>query len=69
MKLTFQITGSLALGLWAILMFFPSASVSRWSLLELVLQGNGWAYPQALIMTAVLVGYGVLAFVLASRRD
>jgi hypothetical protein len=69
-KLTFQITGSVSLGLWAVLMFFPIQYGGRYSLLELVLNPGHTNYSgQAFIMTGILVGYGVLALVLASSRD
>ena len=68
MKLTFQITGSVSLGLWAVLMFFPIQNQGRYSLLDGVLWGY-MDFGSAFFMTVVLVGYGVLALVLASRRD
>ena len=68
-KLTFQITGSVSLGLWAVLMLFPIQDQGRRSLLDKVVQGYADVGFQAFFMTVVLVGYGVLALVLASRRD
>jgi hypothetical protein len=69
-KLTFQITGTFALCLWFVLFFAPVwdyAPGVNASLLAGLTEGGGVAL--SLITTLVLVGYAVLALVLASRRD
>lgn len=68
-KLTFQIGGSVSLGLWAVLMFFPIQDQGRRSLLDKLVQGTGDVWFQAYFMSIVLVGYGVFALLFASRRD
>lgn len=67
-KLTFQISGSVSLGLWAVLMFFPIQDQGRRSLLDKLVQGTGDVGFQAYFMSIVLVGYGVFALLFASRR-
>jgi len=75
MKLTFQITGSLALGLWAILFFFPGASQGKISLLTMLIwRADGSTLigqsivTEAVIISVVLLGYAVFALIMASRQ-
>lgn len=75
-KLTFQISGSVSLGLWAVVLVIPGASSGSNSLLsEMTWWIAGYASSsdakalEFLILSAVLLGYGIFAFRAASRRD
>lgn len=76
MKLTYQITGSIALLLWAVILFIPDASTGATS----VLTNMHWWFAgkkfvsfqvvaEFLVMTLVLIGYAAFAFRMASQRE
>jgi hypothetical protein len=75
-KITFQITGSLAFALWATVLFIPGASSgSRSMLTDLVswlagdVSSSHSDVVEFLILSGVLLGYGIYAFREASRRE
>ena len=75
-KTTLQVTGSIALALWAVVLLFPVASSGPNSLLtELTWWFAGYSYSshtkaiEFIIISAVLLGYGIAALRAASKRD
>lgn len=75
-KVTYQITGSLALVLWALIVFVPAFSTGATAMItELTWYFSGKKFvsfrivAEFLAISAVLVGYGAFAFAAASRRE
>ena len=76
MKLTYQITGSVAMLMWALILFIPEASTGATSTLTNMtwwFAGKKFVSFQVvaefLVITAVLIGYTVFAFRAASKRE
>lgn len=76
MKVRYQITGSVSLILWALIVFIPDFSTGATALVtDLTWYFSGKKFvsfrivAEFLAISVVLVGYGIFAFWSASRRE
>jgi hypothetical protein len=76
MKITYQITGSIALALWALILFIPDFSTGATAMItDLTWYFSGKKFvsfrifAEFLAISVVLVGYAIFAFRSASRRE
>jgi hypothetical protein len=76
MKITYQITGSIALVLWALILFIPDFSTGATAMItDLTWYFSGKKFvsfrifAEFLTISVVLVGYAIFAFRSASRRE
>lgn len=75
-KVTYQITGSIALVLWALIVLIPDFSTGATAMItDLTWYFSGKKFvsfrivAEFLAVSVVLVGYGIFAFRAASRRE
>jgi len=76
MKVTYQITGSIALILWALIVFVPAFSTGATAMVtDLTWFFSGKKFvsfrivAEFLAISVVLVGYAIFAFSKASKRE
>lgn len=76
MKITYQVTGSIALVLWALIVFVPDFSTGATAMItDLTWYFSGMKFvsfrivAEFLVISLVLLGYAIFAFWSASRRE